>query len=48
MIKAQKGEKLLKKREHFNLEEMGTYNAVFDSKKEDIGSENAYFWNVIL
>lgn len=43
-----KGRKITEKEGAFQLrEEMGTYNAVFDSKKEDIGAENAYFWNVI-
>ena len=27
-------------------EEKGTYNAVFDAKKDDIGPLNAYFWGV--
>lgn len=28
-------------------EETGTYNAVFDGKKEDIGPLNTHFWDVI-
>jgi putative transposase len=42
-----KGRSLLEKDGALQLREnMGTYNAVFDSKKEDIGALNAYFWDV--
>ena len=43
-----KGRKILENDGGFQLrEKIGTYNAVFDSKKEDIGAKNAYVWNVI-
>jgi len=42
-----KGRKIIKKGGGFQLrEEVGSYNAVFDSEKEGIGAENAYFGDV--
>jgi len=29
-------------------ESPASYNALFEAKKEDIGPENTYFWNVSL
>jgi len=43
-----KGRRILGKDGELQLrEETGTYNNVFDGKKEDIGPLNAYFWEVI-
>lgn len=43
-----KGQKILENDGGFQLrEEMGTYYAVLDSKKEDTGAKNAYVWNAI-
>ena len=42
-----KGRKILAKEGGFQLrEEIGTYIANFDSKNDDIGTQNAYFWDV--
>ena len=42
-----KGRNILEKDRTLQLREnLGTYNAVFDNKKEDIGSLNAYFWDI--
>lgn len=41
-----KGRKILESDGDFQLrEEMGTYDAIFDSKKEDIGAKNTYVWD---
>ena len=43
-----KGLRIIEKEGEIQLrEEMGTYNAVFDSKKEETGAKNAYLWNVM-
>ena len=42
-----KGRKIIEKEKGFQLrEEEGSYNAVFDSKKENIGAENTCLWDV--
>lgn len=42
-----KGHKILENEEGFELrEEGGAYMANNDGKKEDIGGQNAYYWNV--
>ena len=42
-----KGRKIYENDGGFQLrEEMGTYIANFDTKKDDIGAENVYFWNI--
>ena len=42
------GRKIIKGGEEFQIREpSGSYNAVFDTKKEDIGAENAYIWSSI-
>ena len=41
-----KGRKIIKESEVFQVREpSGSYNAVFDTKMEDIGAENSCFWN---
>ena len=40
------GRKMIGENDGFQLREPSeTYNAVFDTKNEDIGAENSYFWN---
>ena len=41
-----KGRNILENGEGFQLrEDMGTYIANFDSKKDDIGAQNTYYWD---
>lgn len=43
-----KGRSILERTGELQLRERtGTYNAVFDGKKEDIGPENGYYFGVI-
>lgn len=43
-----KGRKIIENDGELQLrEERGTYNVVFDGKKEDIAPSNAYFWDII-
>ena len=42
-----KGRKILENGGGFQLrEDMGTYIANFDRKKDDIGAQNTYYWNI--
>ncbi|OKY76637.1 MAG: hypothetical protein BM485_00700, partial [Desulfobulbaceae bacterium DB1] len=42
-----KGRKILENETGFQLREsMGTYIANFDGKKDDIGAQNAYYWDL--
>jgi hypothetical protein len=44
-----RGRSILERTGELQLRERtGTYNALFDGKKEDIGPENGYYWDVIL